>query len=315
MSRIPNYFHFVFGLAKQNEPFHLLYYLCLKSCIEVNKPEKIYFYYQHEPYGPYWELIKPYLELVKVEPNSFISEYSYSKKGKVKFSYAHHADFIRLEKLIEKGGVYADMDTLFVHKIPDTLFEKPFVLGREPDVWSESAGAFQHSLCNALIMSEKNSVFAKRWLEQMQANFDGTWSNHSTLLPYKLSVEFPDHIHIEPQRSFYRFAWNKDDLKDLFEDKITDLAGMYSIHLWKHIWFSKWKTDFITFHGGQLTAEYIKSETSTYAMIAKPYLPNRHELAGVAKTAFSKRASGRIKKATADADYLFERLKRKLKIS
>ena len=46
---IPNIFHFVFGLKEQTEPFHLMYYLCLASCIEVNTPDKVCFHYHHEP--------------------------------------------------------------------------------------------------------------------------------------------------------------------------------------------------------------------------------------------------------------------------
>jgi hypothetical protein len=42
---IPNQFHFVFGLRKQREPFHLAHYLCLESCRCVNQPESIRFYY------------------------------------------------------------------------------------------------------------------------------------------------------------------------------------------------------------------------------------------------------------------------------
>src|SRR5262245_1997343 len=55
MSRIPRLFHFVFGLREQREPFHLVFYLCLASCRAVARPERMYFYYHHEPWGRYWE--------------------------------------------------------------------------------------------------------------------------------------------------------------------------------------------------------------------------------------------------------------------
>jgi len=61
--RIPARFHFVFGLAPQTEPFHLVDYLCLESCRVVNRPESITLCYHHEPYGPYWDLIKEHLHL------------------------------------------------------------------------------------------------------------------------------------------------------------------------------------------------------------------------------------------------------------
>ena len=63
MARIPNIFHFVFGLREKTEPFHLMHYLCLASCLAVNRPEEVHFHFHHEPHGPLWELIKPRLRL------------------------------------------------------------------------------------------------------------------------------------------------------------------------------------------------------------------------------------------------------------
>lgn len=56
---IPNRYHFIYGLRRQTEPFQLLHYLCLESCIRVNRPESIRMYYHYEPYGPYGDLIRP----------------------------------------------------------------------------------------------------------------------------------------------------------------------------------------------------------------------------------------------------------------
>lgn len=312
MAKIPNYFHFVFGLKKQHEPFHLMYYLCLNSCLKVNKPEKIFFYYVNEPFGIYWELIKPNLELVKVAPNDFVKSYKYPKIGRKRNSYAHHADFIRLEKLVEKGGVYADIDTLFVKKLPAHLFQKSFVLGQEPEILSETTGQTETSLCNAFIMAEKDSSFAKRWLEKMQSHFDGSWSNHSTLLPRKLSEQYPEEIHIEPLRSFYRFTWTPDDLQDLFENAVDDLEDVYSIHLWKHLWFSRWNRGFCRFHGRLLTEDYVMSAKTTYARLAKPYLPTSYEKAIVKRIPVSTSVVKRMKKGVSDAGYLFTRVAAKI---
>jgi hypothetical protein len=50
---IPNIIHFIFGLKEQIEEFELYRYIAIKSAYEVNKPDKIFFYYYYEPYG-YW---------------------------------------------------------------------------------------------------------------------------------------------------------------------------------------------------------------------------------------------------------------------
>ena len=62
----PRTFHFVFGMKPQTEPFHLAYYLCLASCLEVNRPDRVILYYHFEPYGRYWELIREFEVLTGV---------------------------------------------------------------------------------------------------------------------------------------------------------------------------------------------------------------------------------------------------------
>lgn len=178
-NKIPKVFHFVFGLRPQREPFHLAFFLCLNSCRQVNTPDKIYFYYHHEPHGHYWELIKPHLSLVHVPLVSGLEEHYGDNNSCAQYSYAHHADFIRVEKAMETGGVYADMDTLFINPIPEHLYNEPFVMGQEPDVFCAKRNKTRPSLCNAFFMTQKNALFAKEWLQKMPHYFDGTWSNHS----------------------------------------------------------------------------------------------------------------------------------------
>jgi hypothetical protein len=276
---IPNQFHFVYGLKNQNEPFHLAHYLCIESCRQVNQPEKIYFYYHNMPYGRYWELIKKHLTLEQVDLVPFISKFPYGfrHRGCKKYIYAHHSDFIRLEKLIQRGGIYADIDTIFVRKFPNILHTKPFVLGKEDDICAGKLGFKRPSLCNALIMSQKGSEFAKIWLDAMEKEFDGSWSKHSTLLPYKLSKMYPDLIHIEPSRTFYGCMWTIEGLRTLFEECDRDLEGVISMHLWSHLWWSKKRKDFSSFHGELITEDYIRNVDTTYNIIARQFLPQRED--------------------------------------
>jgi FkbM family methyltransferase len=270
---IPHQFHFVFGLRKQREPFHLAHYLCLESCRRVNQPQAMRFYHHYEPYGPYWDLIKPQLTLVKVPLHPMVHGFRYKDRAVKPFRYAHHSDFIRLEKLLEVGGVYADIDTLFVRPLPPSLFHKPFVLGRERDVQDPHTGRPTPSLCNALIMSPPGADFGRLWLEGMTAAFDGTWSNHSTLFPQQLATQFPDLVHVEPQRSFYHFSPTSRGLAALLEDCQPIPDGVYSIHLWAHLWWERRRVDFSLFHAGLLTEEFIRQVDTTYNCAARPFLP------------------------------------------
>jgi hypothetical protein len=272
---IPNIFHFVFGLKPQVEPFHLLHYLCLKSCIEVNRPTSVYLYYRHLPWGPYWDRIRDSLTLRPVDAQSVASRFEYQDRAADYYRYAHESDFLRLEKLVALGGVYADMDTLFVNPIPAALFEKPFVLGKEQEFQINRDAAPQPSLCNALMMSEPGSKFGQLWLEQMSSAFDGSWSAHSCQLPQQLSIGHPRWVHIEPRRSFFHHACTVEGIRMLFEGCDPDLEGIYSMHLWHHMWAPWWRRDFTRFHEGRLTEEYVRRAETTYGFVANRFLePN-----------------------------------------
>jgi hypothetical protein len=273
-TKIPKIFHFNFGLKPQREPFHLMHYLCLESCLRVNRPEKIFFFYCHKPYGRYWELISEKLELIPVEPVPEVSAFNYADPYiRDNFTYAHHSDFLRLKYLNEFGGVYADIDTLFVRPIPRRLFDQSFVMGHEAPVFDEKQGEAVPSLCNALMMAEKRSVFGTEYFARMPLEFNGSWSNHSCGLAWRLSQELPESIHVEPQTSFFKYSWMPADIDQMFRGLDPVIEGVYSLHLWSHLWWSRTRKDFSTFHAGRLTERYIRNAASTYALAARPFLP------------------------------------------
>jgi len=247
---IPNVFHFIFGLKSVPQKLHLVHYLCLKSCIDVNNPDKIFFYYEKEPYGKYWEKIKNELELVKVQPIRILN-------GK-KIGYAHQSDFIRLAVLNKYGGIYADIDTIFIEKMPKWLFEKDFVMGLE-DLTDPYAG-----LGNAIIMAKAGSFFGTMWEKNIRSQFDGSWNNHSILYPLKLSKEYPKSIHIEPQTSFYKHIWSKTGLKNIFVDIDDNLNGVYSLHLWEHLCWQEYIK--------KIDEDYVMNVDTTYNILARKYI-------------------------------------------
>ncbi len=272
---IPNQYLFVFGLRRQYRPFHIAHYLCIESCFQVNRPDRILFFYKHEPWGPWWDLVKPRLTLVRVasDARSYGIRYGWRHRGCRRYRYAHVADFVRLEKLLELGGIYTDIDTLFVHPPPPELRAMPFVLGRENDIVCQATGRTLPSLCNALIMSRPRAEFGRRWLQAMSQAFDGSWSNHSTLLPQRLSLEMPHALHIEPARTFYPYMWTREDLRTLLEGCRQDTTGIASIHLWSHLWWARGRRDFSNFHQGLMTESHIRQVDTTFNLLARPFLP------------------------------------------
>jgi hypothetical protein len=274
MAKIPRHFHFIFGLREQTEPFHLVYYLCLESCLQVNRPDRISLYYHYEPHGPYWDLIRGKLELIHVPLNEQVAQMSYSERliGDT-LRYAHHADFIRLEKLWQHGGVYADIDTLFLRPLPDHFFHQSFVIGKENQVMDQTTGEYHDSLCNALMLAEPGSAFARIWMERMPGALDGSWSNHSCRLAHILSEEHPQLVHLESSSSFYPYMWTREGLHALLEEAHDEWYGAYSVHLWSHLWWSSDRKDFSDFSGDLLTEKFIRKTDTTYTRAARRFLP------------------------------------------
>lgn len=217
---IPNNIHFIFGLKKQTSELMFIHYLAVLSAKIINKPDNIFFYYHYEPYGKWWDKLKTFVELIKVKiPTKWGNE-------PIKH-YAHAADFIRMNILFNRGGIYMDIDTITVNSYSKYLNNK-FVMGRQtrPD-----------GLCNAIMMSEPKSQFLKIWLCNYEQNFKSTppgtkhWDLASIKLPYILSKKFKNLITVLDPETFFIPNWDKCDM--IFEKKNDINPKLLTLHLWE----------------------------------------------------------------------------------
>ena len=272
-------FHFVFGLKPQDEPFHLMHHLCLRSCRRVHPNNPIHLHYRHLPHGPWWERISPELILHQVDdetPGFDPARYEQTSEGRfissAGLSYAHESDFIRLQALHEHGGIYADMDTLFVRPFPATLQQHECVLGEEAAAPDPETGILRPSLCNAFIIARPRSTFVADWLAMAKNTFDGTWSRHSCQAASLLWAGSPASLHVAPWWWFHAFPATPKGVRNLFEEDAPLPEGLCSIHLLAHLWWSAERTDFSSFHAGMLNETYVRKANTTYARLARPYL-------------------------------------------
>ncbi len=272
---IPLHFHVVFGLREQPEPLHLVFYLCLESLRRLHPTAALVLHHHHLPFGPYWDLIRdaPTLRLAPVEPDPFVAAFRYRDRALIRYRYAHHADVIRLDALLAHGGIYVDIDTLFLTPVPPRLLTHPFVIGREDDVDDPRTGRLRPSLCNAWLAAPAGAPFTRAWRQDLYAAFDGTWSHHGGLLAEDLSRRHPDQVHIEPQRTFYRHGFRPAGVRRLLEDCDDDFDGMVSMHLWSHLWWAADRREFSTVHAGLITEEYVRTVDTTFTIAARPFLP------------------------------------------
>ena len=276
---VPNIFHFVFGMAEDygGMPFSLPHYLAIKSAADINRPEKIYFHYEFEPSGEWWDKARPLLTLNKIKaPCQFM--------GRHICHVAHKADVVRLLALKEYGGVYLDTDTICLKPL-HSLFDHSFIMGEELKtefVAKNRRQRIKHKirtffkgensnkitgLCNAILLAEKDSFFVNKWLETYK-NFrsegrDKYWNEHSVKMPLRLSKKYPDKItRLSPYAFFYPL-YDHEGVHKLFEE-VAFFPGAYLYHLWESF---TWNT-----YLNKLTVEDIFFKDTTYNLLARKFL-------------------------------------------
>lgn len=104
---VPGVVHFVFGLDDRPAHLNFAYFLNVVSAALVLQPDRILMHYATPPTGPWWAELQPLLHLVRYDLESTKERFGIPLRH-----YAHRADVIRLEALLEHGGVYLDMDSL-----------------------------------------------------------------------------------------------------------------------------------------------------------------------------------------------------------
>jgi hypothetical protein len=213
------------------------------------------------------------LTIVPVQPDPFIGSFRYPQRVLNQYRYAHHADVIRLDALIAQGGIYADLDTIFVNPIPDALRQHAFVIGREDDVVCPRSGVLKPSLCNAFMAAEPGAAFAVAWRQRLYSAFDGTWSNHSGFLAFALSQEHPELVSVEPPRTFYKHGFKPAGVQMLLEGLDQDFDGMISMHLWSHLWWDRRRREYSHVHAEMLTEDYVRETDTTWTVAARRFLP------------------------------------------
>jgi len=222
--RIPKSLHFCFGMASDfgGKPWGLSHYVCLRSAVERLSPQDATLYYEFAPEGPWWDLTKGLVDLQRIEAPRVVFDNPLDHP-------AHRADLVRLDVLIDKGGIYLDTD-VFVHRAFDDLLTHSTVLGREGSL------LIPQGVANAVILAEPDAPFLTAWREQYR-HFRGTrrdyWNEHSVRLPTHLARVFDLPVTLLPPEAFYRPMWRLLDLERIFNSTRRCVTPRtYATHLW-----------------------------------------------------------------------------------
>ena len=216
-------YHFIFGLDPTfaNKPFEFFHYLCLKSCYLTQNKPKILMHLIHEPENNiWWEKSKDFFQIIRY--NS-LPDICYNCNGLEVYRPEHRSDIFRLLILKEYGGVYADIDTFFYKPFFPHFDGKSIVMGLE-GIYHISWDHLEiNGLCNALIISEKQSQFIDLWIDEYKNGYDNyDWNAFSVRKPYSLSQQYKDLINIEPIHTFHKYNWS-----DLIYHEPTYENGFY----------------------------------------------------------------------------------------
>jgi hypothetical protein len=128
---IPNIYHFFY--KKNSEDLDIISYFAIKSIIEINKPEFIYFNYDYLPNGFLWNKIEKDLTLKKINiPKKYINnEKDYFNIYKYSLIY---------KELKNYGGIFLDLGFLCLKSFKELL-----------------DNSYLKSVNNELIMAEKDN--------------------------------------------------------------------------------------------------------------------------------------------------------------
>lgn len=218
-------------------------YVAIKSA-HVHNPEwKIHLYITRdcEPVGPWYTRLLSELNISIEE----VEDFNYIFDRPIEY-FTHKTDVIRIQKLIEHGGVYLDLDTITIDSFEKYRMHK-YVTCIEDDSWRFGS---------AVLMSEQNSVFAKEIIE-LYRTFRSTGRDEyfvETIQenPYQLWKQkylYSDEVIVIPAdeilspKTLQDYKGNQIYFMKFFETDEFDLSGKTVLHLWTELNYQKYIKD------------------------------------------------------------------------
>ncbi|XP_074656910.1 uncharacterized protein LOC141910093 [Tubulanus polymorphus] len=196
--------------------FH--HYVSFLSAYHILKPERILFWYGVRPSGAWWrrlrENITEFDRVVEMRYRAAPTEIH----GRAIQRPEHSSDVVRLEAILEYGGIYLDLDVIVLHSF-DRLLRYSVTLGREH--W--------FGLCNGILIARPNALFMRIWRAEYRTFDSWRWATHSVVLPHYLARRYPYLVHIE-ERTLNRPNWM--ELDKIYANAPWNWRENYAVHLW-----------------------------------------------------------------------------------
>ncbi|MDF1812409.1 MAG: glycosyltransferase [Verrucomicrobiales bacterium] len=172
-----------------------------------------------------WSKVCPEYEVMHWDESGIDLTDPFIAENIEKKQWAFVADYVRLQKLWQHGGIYLDTDIELV-KSPDTLLQHSCFIGEE----------MPGRVNSAVLGAEAGNPFVKECLDYMKERFEAS-------KPYLIAPEVcsrvirqhPDVTVFGPEYFYpYNPYNNRPDNKQLMYSDITEHT--YAIHHWAKSW-------------------------------------------------------------------------------
>jgi hypothetical protein len=162
----------------------------------------------------------------EIIPEEDIIKYKY--RGR--YSYTGSADVFRYKLLFEKGGYWADTDTVCLRPFD---FQSDYVFGEERD----DDGSMKVAI--GVIKAPAGSEFMQFCYNVcLQKNpYNLTWGEIGNKLIDKAINKFELTSCILPYKTFYPISWwNWTDILNPWVEIKIETTEIYAVHLWNEMW-------------------------------------------------------------------------------
>ncbi|KAK3945505.1 hypothetical protein QBC46DRAFT_370859 [Diplogelasinospora grovesii] len=280
---IPNVVHFIYGL--KNPLYHpdagrfdFLSYLAVRSAVVSLKPKAIYLHYTYlsdppspdtnaDPMtNPWVRRLAKDITLVHHQPPS----------GESSTQYAHLSDTMRLQFLLEQGGIYLDIDAFALRS-----FDKLLRVPRPHDVVLGAEGGNRWGLCNAVIAARANSTFVARWLASYDdVDLSREWNYHSVLLPKEMAETHPREVCALAPDAFFWPTWTWRHVDWMHEPLSRDAAIFWQSEIDRHggslfenqLAYHAWNQMAWDRYLKMLTPEVIRAQDTRFNLLMRRFL-------------------------------------------
>jgi hypothetical protein len=247
--------HYIWYVDKTKD-ISFIHMLSILSAYRYLNPTAIFFYCNLQPDGTNWTRILkkvPVLKVIHRQPVTCV----YGTPITNPVFGPSSSDLERVTALIDKGGIYLDLDVIVVKSF-NALRNYSCTVGLESEVKVNSG----------VLICHRNSPFLRLWLEHYIADYKvWMWNYNAGWVPAYLAERYPEYIHLEKSRLQRP---NGDEIDQIWGTESFNWRENFAVHLLVRTWKSR-----NLFMIGEPSMDDVVGKNTTFAQLARRVLFER----------------------------------------